>query len=61
MKRNIKRFIEDENGQALVEYALILCVLTTVSLGAIKVFMMAWKNRFDMLKEMRSGILGMEP
>lgn len=54
-------FLKDEKGQAVVEYALLLFVLTLVSYGGINLFIEAWKNKFNKLKLMRAGALGMGP
>lgn len=54
-------FIKDEDGQALVEYALLLFVFTMISYCGISLYIHAWKNRFNNLQSTRAGIQGMLP
>ncbi len=61
MKRSIADFFHDEDAQAMVEYILIACMLILASYGAIKLFTHAWKIKFNKVKSVRSGIIGIAP
>lgn len=38
MKTHIQKFLKDESGQALSEYALILALIAVVVIGAVSLF-----------------------
>ena len=61
MKAAVIRFIKDENAQALVEYSLLLFILTVVSFAGFKMLMEAWKTKFNSIKTLRAGVLGIGP
>jgi len=61
MKVYLISFLKDEKAQALVEYALLLFILTIVSYAGIKLLTEAWKIKFNRLKEIRTGPLGISP
>lgn len=61
MKNELSAFISDENAQTIPEYALITFVFVLASYGAIKLFISAWKIRFDKISSMRAGPLGIGP
>ena len=65
MKRSVRNkiisFIEDEEGQALVEYALLLFIFTMASYYGISLFISAWRKRFNNLKSTRAGFAGIFP
>jgi len=54
-------FIKDEKAQAMVEYALIAFVLALASYGAVKLFLEAWKSKFNRVKDTRTGTAGILP
>lgn len=54
-------FLKDEDGQAIVEYALLTCMLVLAAYGAIKLFVVAWQARFNKIKQLRAGPLGVLP
>lgn len=61
LHRKIILFIKDENAQALIEYALLLSIFVLVSYGGISLFISAWKSKFNKLKNLRTGFLGIGP
>jgi len=60
MKPLIK-FLKDENGQAMVEYVLLLFILTVVAFAGFKMLAEAWKVKFNAVKNLRAGALGVLP
>lgn len=54
-------FINNEDGQAIVEYALVAFVLVLASYSAIKLIIFAWKIKFNNVKSVRSGPTGVFP
>jgi Flp pilus assembly pilin Flp len=61
MKILLKKFLKDENGQAMVEYILLLFILTVVSFAGFKLLMAAWKAKFNSVKNLRAGAAGVLP
>lgn len=61
MKAGITSFLKDENAQALVEYALLLFILTIASYAGIKLFVEAWKVKFNKIQTLRTGPAGLLP
>lgn len=65
MKNSIKHaavlLIKNEEGQALVEYALLLFVFAVVASLGVNVFAKAWESIFDKIKLMRTEAVGMGP
>ena len=61
MKVSIIKFLKDENAQALVEYILILSILTVVSFAGFRMLVEAWKIKFNKIKGLRAGPLGILP
>ena len=57
-KRILITFLKDENAQAMVEYVLVASILIAASYGAIRLFLHAWKSKYDNLKNMRTGPQG---
>ena len=61
MKKLILKFLKDEDAQALVEYALLLVILTVVSFAGFKILIEAWKAKFNSIRTLRAGLLGIGP
>ena len=61
MRMYLKKILKDEDAQALVEYALLLFVLTIVSYAGITLFIEAWQYKFSKLSGRRSGAAGIAP
>jgi Flp pilus assembly pilin Flp len=61
MKKYINIFFKDENGQAMVEYVLLLFILTVVSFAGFKLLIEAWKMKFNNIKNLRAGPAGIFP
>ncbi|HBU68752.1 MAG TPA: hypothetical protein DEE98_00030 [Elusimicrobia bacterium] len=57
----LKRFIYEEDAQAMVEFALVALILVSASYGAIKLFSGAWKGKYNLIKNTRSGSAGALP
>jgi Flp pilus assembly pilin Flp len=57
----IIKFLKDENAQAMVEYVLLLFILTVVSLAGFKLLVEAWKMKFNSVKNLRAGPGGILP
>jgi len=55
------KFLKDENAQAMVEYVLLLFILTVVSLAGFKMLVEAWKMKFNTVKNLRAGLAGVLP
>lgn len=53
-----KKFCHTKNnkGQAIVEYIFFTLVLLTASYGAIKLFVSAWKHKFEFIS-LISGVV----
>lgn len=61
MKSIVIKFLKDENGQAMVEYVLLLFILTVVSFAGFKLLIAAWKAKFNSVKNLRAGPAGILP
>ncbi len=61
MKARVRRFIKDEDAQAMVEYVLLLFILTVISFAGFKMLIEAWKLKFNSVKTLRTGPLGIMP
>ncbi|MCB4791000.1 MAG: hypothetical protein LHV68_03840 [Elusimicrobia bacterium] len=61
MIKFVSRFYNDENAQAMVEYVLILSILTLASYGVVKLFLAALASKFNKIKFLRSGPAGVMP
>ncbi len=48
MKKIIK-IINNKSGQAMVEYVLFTLVMFMASYGMVKLFILAWKHKFDFI------------
>ena len=45
----------------MVEFALVALILVSASYGAIKLFSGAWKGKYNLIKNTRSGSAGALP
>ena len=61
MTNATKDFLKDENGQAMVEYVLLLFILTVVSFAGFRLLIEAWKVKFNTVKNRRAGPAGVLP
>jgi Flp pilus assembly pilin Flp len=61
MIKSMAKFFKDETGQAMVEYVLLLFILTVVSFAGFKMLAEAWKLKFNAVKKLRAGPAGVLP
>ena len=47
--KNFYDCINNNKAQAMVEYVLFLLIMFAASYGMIKLFIVAWKNKFDFI------------
>lgn len=47
----LKRFLNDENGQGMVEYALILALIAVVVIVAVAAIGTAINSKFNLIKD----------
>ena len=45
--KNFRRIINNKSGQAMVEYVLFTLIMFAASYGMIKLFIFAWKHKFE--------------
>ena len=43
------RIINNKNGQAMVEYVLFILVMFIASYGMIKLFILVWQHKFELV------------
>ena len=41
------RIINNKSGQAMVEYVLFTLIMFAASYGMVKIFILAWKHKFE--------------
>ena len=41
--------INNKNGQAAAEYVLFILVMFAASYGMVKIFILAWKHKFELV------------
>jgi len=54
--KKIFYYTKNNNGQALVEYIFFTLVLLIASYGAVKLFVSAWKHKFEFIS-LVSGVV----
>ena len=47
--KTILNIINNKSGQAAVEYVLFTLVMFAASYGMVKLFVIAWKHKFDFI------------
>ena len=47
--KTILNIINNKSGQAAVEYVLFTLVMFAASYGMVKLFVLAWKHKFDFI------------
>ncbi|MBQ4178520.1 MAG: hypothetical protein II598_02120 [Elusimicrobia bacterium] len=47
--KKILNIINNKSGQAAVEYVLFTLVMFAASYGMVKLFVIAWKHKFDFI------------
>ncbi len=47
--KKILNIINNKSGQAAVEYVLFTLVMFAASYGMVKLFVVAWKHKFDFI------------
>ena len=47
--KKILNIINNKSGQAAVEYVLFILVMFAASYGMVKLFVIAWKHKFDFI------------
>ncbi len=47
--KKILNIINNKSGQAAVEYVLFTLVMFAASYGMVKLFVLAWKHKFDFI------------
>lgn len=47
--KKILNIINNKSGQATVEYVLFTLVMFAASYGMVKLFVIAWKHKFDFI------------
>ena len=57
----MQRFLSDETAQGTAEYVIILACIIVASYGLIRLFSDAWVNRYEKIKNTRTGPQGMLP
>ena len=55
--KKIFNYIKNNKGQALVEYIIFILVLLMASYGAVKLFIIAWKYKFNFISTNYGGII----
>lgn len=47
--KNILKHINNNQGQAMIEYVFFTIVLLIASYGMVKLFIIAWKHKFEFI------------
>ena len=47
--KNFHRIVNNKLGQAMVEYVLFTLIMFITSYGIIKLFILAWKHKFEFI------------